>query len=164
MSSASLDGLRLKKACAALRSIEQEIKEKQKWMTTLMSFKGNPTDARHLLEICVKIMQESMTLERVVDGLRAEAKSLSRSIPSMPPKQLTLSKYSPSSLGELKELSALTGRMPKQLADLRAAVVKFRAFATDKMNDPERTSDGQVMDPGGLFLAFLELFLKARNI
>jgi hypothetical protein len=52
----TLDGFRLKKAVATLRDIEQEIKEKQKWMTLLMSFKGNPIDARDLLEISTKIL------------------------------------------------------------------------------------------------------------
>lgn len=159
-----LDGLRLKKALATLRGVEQEIKNKQKWMTLLMSFKGNPVDARNLLEISNKITRESMNLEHVIAGLAAEAKSLSRSMPSMPPKQLTLNKYTPSSGGELKELAALAGRMPKQMAELRAALDKFRAFATHKMNDPTRTSDGQPMDPGGLLLAFLELFIKSRNL
>jgi hypothetical protein len=161
---AALDGLRLKNALSALRHIEQEIKDKQKWMTLLISFKGNPIDARNLLEISNKITQESITLEHVVAGLAVEARSLARSMPSMPPKQLTLNKYTPSSGGELKELAALAGRMPKQMAELRTSLAKFRTFATDKMNDPTRTSDGQPMDPAGLLLAFLDLFLKARKL
>jgi hypothetical protein len=160
----TLDGFRLKRAVATLRDIEQEIKEKQKWMSLLMSFKGNPIDARDLLEISTKITRESINLEHTVAGLAAEAKSLARSISSMPPKQLTLNKYTPSSGGELKELAALAGRMPKQLGELRAALDRFRAFATQKMNDPTRTSDGQPMDPAGLFLAFLDLFLKSRKL
>ena len=159
-----LDGLRLKKAIATLRSIEQEIKVKQKWMITLMSFKGNPIDARDLLEISNKITRESINLEHHIAGLAAEARSLSRSLPSLPPKQITLNKYTPSSGGELKELAALAGRMPKEMADLRTTLDKFRAFATQKMNSPTRTSDGQPLDPAGLFLAFLDLFLKWKNL
>ena len=160
----NLDGLRLKKALASLRHIEQEIKAKQKWMALLMSFKGNPIDARNLLEISNKLTHESIELEHVVAGLAVEAKSLARSIPSMPPKQLTLNKYTPSSGGELKELAAVTGRMPKQLAELRAALDKFRKFATGKMNDPDRTSDGQPMDPLGFLLALLDLFVKSKKL
>ena len=161
---AGLDGLRLKKAIATLRAIEQEIKVKQKWMITLMSFKGNPIDARDLLEISNKITHESINLEHTIAGLAAEAKSLSRSLPSLPPKQITLNKYTPSSGGELKELAALAGRMPKQMAELRATLDKFRAFALHKINDPLRTSDGKPLDPAHLFLAFLELFLKWKNL
>lgn len=161
---AGLDGLRLKKALATLRGIEQEIKEKRKWMALLMSFKGNPIDARDLLEISTKITRESIALERMVTGLAGEAKSLTRSISSMPPKQLSMNKYSPSPGGELKQLAAVTARMPKQLAELRGALDKFRAFATRKMNDPLRTSDGQPMDPGSMLLALLDLFVKVRNL
>jgi hypothetical protein len=159
-----LDALRLKRALGTLRDIEQEIHNKQKWMTTLMSFKGSPIDARDLLEISNKITKESMNLEHTVAGLAAEARSLSRSIPSMPPKQLTLNKFTPSSGGELKELTAVAGRIPKELAELRASLDKFRAFATNKMNDPTRTSDGQPMDPLGMLLALLDLFIKSRNL
>jgi hypothetical protein len=105
-----------------------------------------------------------MNLEHTVAGLAAEARSLSRSIPSMPPKQLTLNKFTPSSGGELKELTAVAGRIPKELAELRASLDKFRAFATNKMNDPTRTSDGQPMDPLGMLLALLDLFIKSRNL
>jgi hypothetical protein len=159
-----LDGLRLKKALATLRGIEHEIEAKKKWMATLMSFKGNPIDARDLLDICTRITKESIALEHTIAGLAVEARSLGRSLPSMPPKQLTLSKYTPSSGGELKELAAITGRMPKKMAELRASIDKFRAFATNKMNDPNRTSDGQPMDPAGMFLAFLDLLLKWKNL
>lgn len=159
----TLDGLRLKKALATVRGIEHEIDAKKRWMTTLMSFKGNPIDARDLLEISNKITKESMALEHTIAGLAVEARSLGRSMPSLPPKQLTLNKYTPSSGGELKELAALTGRMPKKMAELRAALDKFRNFATHKMNDPNRTSDGQPMDPMGMFLAFLDLFVKWKN-
>ena len=55
--SSGLDGLRLKRALATLHAIEQEITNKQKWMITLMSFKGSPIDARDLLEISNKITQ-----------------------------------------------------------------------------------------------------------
>jgi hypothetical protein len=159
-----LDGLRLKKAAASLRDIEQEIKEKQKWMKLLTSFKGNPVDARDLLEICTKITRESITLEQRVAELAAEARSLGRSISSLPPKQLTLNKYTSSSGGELKDLQAITARIPKQLAELRSDIGKFRNFATGKMNDPLRTSDGQPMDPGGMLLALLDLFVKSKNL
>jgi len=160
----TLDGFRLKKALATLRGIEHEIEAKKKWMATLMSFKGNPIDARELLEISNKITKESMDLEHTIAGLAAEARSLARSMPSMPPKQLTLNKYTPSSGGELKELSAVAGRMPKEMAELRAALDKFRAFAMHKMNDPDRTSDGQPMDPLGMLLAFLKLLLASKNL
>ena len=159
-----LDGFRLKKALATLHAIEHEIDVKQKWMATLMSFKGSPIDARDLLEISNKITQESMHLETKIAGLAVEARSLSRSMPSMPPKQLTLNKYTPSSGGELKELAAVAGRMPKRMAELRTALDKFRAFALHKINDPTRTSDGQPLDPAHLLLAFLEMFLKWKNL
>lgn len=158
-----LDEIRLKKALATLRSIEQEIKTKQRWIATLQSFKNNPIDARSLLEISTKIAAESMVFERAVAGLAAEARSLSRSLPSLPPKQLTLNKYTPSSGGELKELAAIAGRMPKELADLRRSLEKFRAFATHKMNDPHRTSDGAPMDPLSFLLALLKLLVSAKN-
>lgn len=164
MSSAALDGIRLKKALATLREIEQEVKDKQRWMATLSSFKGNPIDAKELLNISTQIMSESMTLERAVSGLAGEARSLSRSIPSMPPKQLTMNKYSASSVGELRELTAMTGRVSKQLVDFRSAVTKFRGFALEKMNDPDRTSDGQPLDPLGMLLELLKLFIKWRNL
>jgi hypothetical protein len=159
-----LDGLRLKKALATLYSIEREIEAKKKWMATLMSFKGNPIDAAHLLDICTQITKESINLEHAVAGLAAEARSLARSMPSMPPKQLTLNKYTPSSGGELKEIAAVAGRMPKKLAELRASVEKFRAFAMHKMSDPDRTADGQPMDPLGMLLAFLKLLLSSKNL
>jgi len=164
LSSATLDGIRLKRALATLRDIEEEIKVKQKWMTTLSSFKGNPIDAQDLLKISTQIMSESMTLERAVSGLAGEAKSLSRSLPSMPPKQLSMNKYSGSSTGELRELTAVTARVSKGLGDLRNSVGKFRAFALEKMSDPDRTSDGQALDPGGMLLELLKLFLKWRNL
>jgi hypothetical protein len=160
---AGFDGIRLKQAVATLRAIEQEAKVKQKWMATLMSFKGNPIDAGDLLDIAGKIMKESMGFEQDIAGLAAEARSLSRSLPSLPPKQLTLNKYTPSSAGELKDLQALVGRMPKQMAELRAAVIKFRAFALHKMNDPERTPEDGPMDPASLLLAFLQLLMRARG-
>ncbi len=164
MSSTSLDGLRLRKAPATLREIEQEIKEKQKWMTLLMSFKGNPGDARNLLEISNKIARETIILEQMLAGLAPQARSLARSIPSMPPKQLSINKYTSSSGGELKELETVAARMPKQMAELRRSLDKFRNFANGKINDPLRTSDGQPMDPSGLLLAFLDLLLKARKL
>jgi hypothetical protein len=162
--SSGLDALRLKKALATLHGIEQSIQDKQRWMATLSSFKGNPIDAGNLLEISNKLMQESMVLERKVLALASEAKSLSRSLPSQPPKQLTMTKYSASTTGELKELQAVAARMPKKMAELRRSLLKFRDFAMNKMNDPTRTSDGQPMDPGGLLLALLDLFVKARNL
>jgi hypothetical protein len=161
---AALDELRLKKALATLKQTEQDVKNKQKWMTLLMSFKGEAIDARALLEISNKITRESMALEIVIKGLAAEAKSLSRSMPSLPPKQFTLSKFTPSSGGELKELSAVTSRMPQQMAELRTALEKFRAFATRKINDPLRTSDGLPMDPKGVFLALLDLIIKVKKL
>jgi len=164
LSSASLDGIRLKKALATLRDIEQEIKVKQRWMATLSSFKGAPIDAQDLLKISTEIMSESMNLERAINGLAGEAKSLSRSLPSMPPKQLSMNKYSPSSTGELRELTAATGRVSKELVDFRNSVTKFRAFAMERMNDPDRTSDGQPLDPGGVLLALLKLFVKWREL
>lgn len=162
--SSVLDGFRLKKALATLHSIEAAIEAKKKWMTTLMSFKGNPVDARNLLEICNQITKESIALEHAVAGLAVEARSIARSMPSMPPKQLTLNKYTPSSGGELKELAAVAGRMPKKLGELRTAVGKFREFAQHKMNDPDRTSDGQPMDPLGMLLAFLKLLVASKNL
>jgi hypothetical protein len=164
MSTKTLDAMRLKKALASLRTIEQQIKQKQAWMKTLMSFRGNPIDARFLLEISNKLTKESMTLEITVKGLDAEARSLSRSISNKPPKQITLTKFAPSAGGELKELAAIAGRMPKQLAELRSALDQFRNFAMHKINDPERTSDGQPMDPLGLLLALLQLLVKARDL
>lgn len=163
MSNAGLDGLRLKKAIAGLHTIETQIKVKQQWMATLSSFKGNPIDARDLLDISNKLTHEAIALEHAVAALAGEAKSLARSLPSTPPKQLTLNKYSPSSTGELRELSAIAGRMPAQLSSLRASLEKFRHFATEKMNDPTRTSDGQPLDPAGFLLALLDLFVKWRN-
>lgn len=163
MSHSALDGLRLKKALAGLRKLEFEIKMKQRWMTTLSSFKGNPIDARDLLGICNQLTKESIAVEEAAAELAGEAKSLARSLPSLPPKQLTLSKFTPSSGGELKELAALAGRMPAQLASLRTSLTKFRAFALEKINDPNRTSDGQPLDPAGFLMALLDLFVKWRN-
>lgn len=162
--SSSLDGLRLKKAVATLLGIEQHIKERQKWMATLMSFKDSiAIDARDLLDISNKVTRESMALEITIKGLAAEAKSLARSMPTMPPKQLTMGKYTYSSAGELKQLNALAERMPKQMAELRHSLDKFRAFATRKINDPTRTSDGQA-DPLGILLALADLLVKARKL
>ena len=50
------------------------------------------------------------------------------------------------------------------MAELRTALDKFRAFAMHKINEPTRTSDGQPLDPAHLFLAFLEMFLKWKNL
>jgi hypothetical protein len=160
----TLDGLRLKKALATLRGVEQAIKSNSKWMATLMAFKGSPVDARHLLEICDKITRESIDFERVVAAMVGEAKTLSRSIPAMPPKQLTLSKYTPSSVGELKDLQAVAARVQKQLVDLRADLGKFRGFANQKMNDPNRTSDGEpIKDLFNFLMAILDILVKAKK-
>ena len=70
---------------------------------------------------------------------------------------------------ELAELYAIIVRVTAEADDhaageLRASLDKFRAFATNKMNDPTRTSDGQPMDPLGMLLALLDLFIKSRNL
>jgi hypothetical protein len=160
----TLDGLRLKKSLATLRGVEQAIKSNSKWMATLMAFKGSPVDARHLLEICDKITRESMEFERVVAAMVGEAKTLSRTIPTMPPKQLTLSKYTPSSAGELKDLQAVAARVQRELVELRAGLAKFRSFASQKINDPSRTSDGEpIKDLFSFLMAILDIIVKAKK-
>ena len=142
----SLDETRLKAALRQLVDLERRADEGCRHARTIKSSKAS-FDGRTLLELSNRVTPELQKLGEWFADLEREARTLSRSVDSRPPKVVRPGQSGSSAGGLVVQLRPLVDRARKKLEELSKELQGLNRIAEEKVNEPGRWGSAAVSTP-----------------